>query len=269
VRNRRRMKLRIAVVQMMPKFGDVSGNIDKALSMVRSERADLYVLPELALSGYLFESPEEAASLAQESDEPVFDEFAGLAATEGVSLVVGFAERDAGTLYNSSMLLTPEGERHVYRKVQLFWGEKEIFAPGDRRPGVVESSGARLGMMICFDWIFPEIARTLALAGAQVLCHSTNLVLPYCQDAMITRCIENRVFAAVSNRTGTEARAGKELRFTGLSEIVGVDGKVLLRAGAEEEVVLAADINPLLADDKSVTPLNDLMTDRRPELYGL
>jgi predicted amidohydrolase len=263
------MSMRIAVVQMRPDFGDVEGNARKALSMVRSERADVYVLPELALSGYLFESKEEAKGLAQAPGHEVFEAFAETAQTAGATVIIGFAERGDEGLYNSSLLLGPGGERRVYRKVQLFWGEKDVFEPGDRPPAVVESSGVRLGMMICFDWIFPEVARTLALAGAQVLCHSTNLVLPYCQDAMVTRCIENRVFAAVANRVGTESRAGKELRFTGMSEIVAPDGEVLLRAGPEEETVLVAEIDPGRADDKSVTPKNDLFGDRRPKLYRL
>ncbi|MBD3348726.1 MAG: hypothetical protein GF400_05980 [Candidatus Eisenbacteria bacterium] len=261
--------MRIAVVQMRPAFGDVEGNARRAVSMIESERADLYVLPELALSGYLFESKEEATSLAQEPSDPVFDEISEAGRSAGATVVVGFAEKAGEGLYNSAILLAPDGARFVYRKVQLFAGEKDIFEPGDEPPRVIEVEGVRLGMMICFDWIFPEVARTLALGGAQILCHSANLVLPYCQDAMVTRCIENRVFAATANRVGGEARAGQELTFTGMSEIVAPDGEVVVRADVESEGVLVAGVDPGRADDKQVTPRNDLFSDRRPEIYRL
>jgi predicted amidohydrolase len=261
--------MRAAVVQMRPEFGRTERNMELAESMVSSERADLYVLPELALSGYLFESREEAVRLAQAPDDDVFDGLAALARSEGSVVVVGFAEKAGASLYNSSILLRPDGSRVVYRKIQLFWGEKGIFEPGDAPPPVVEAGGARLGMMICFDWIFPEIARTLALAGAQILCHSANLVLPYCQAALVTRCIENRVFAACANRTGTEARAGQELTFTGMSEIVAPNGDILARASVEGEEVLVVELDPGLADVKAITPENDIFTDRRTDLYRL
>ena len=157
----------------------------------------------------------------------------------------------------------------MYRKVQLFHNEKTIFEPGDRPPAVVEVGGVRLGMMICFDWIFPEVARTLALKGADILCHSTNLVLPFCQDAMVTRCIENRVFAATSNRVGTESRAGSELTFTGRSQVVAPRGEILTRAEVEGEGVFVVEIDPMLARDKAITSTNDVLGDRRPGLYEL
>jgi predicted amidohydrolase len=261
--------MRAAVVQMCPEFGDVARNIARAEEMVSSKSADVYVLPELALSGYLFESRAEATSLAQTPGDSSFDGLADLARDAGAAIVVGFAELAEDALYNSSLLLSPDGSRSVYRKIQLFWGEKAVFEPGDRRPHVVEAAGARLGMMICFDWIFPEVARTLALAGAQVLCHSANLVLPYCQAALVTRCIENRVFALCANRTGSEARVGQELTFTGMSEIVAPNGEIMVRASADREEILVADIDPAIADNKRVTPENDLFTDRRTDLYGL
>ena len=124
-------------------------------------------------------------------------------------------------------------------------------------------------MMICFDWIFPEIARTLALKGADILCHSTNLVLPFCQDAMVTRCIENRVFALTANRVGTERRAGQELTFTGRSQVVTPRGEILTRADVVGEGVFIIEIDPLLARNKAITDVNDVLGDRRPELYEL
>ena len=261
--------MRVAAVEFGPEFGAAKNNLATMEELVRSETAELYVLPELAVSGYLFESSEEARSLAQVPDAHEFDGLARLAGERGAAVIFGFAELSDEGLYNSSLLMTSDGRRIVYRKVHLFHDEKKLFLPGDRAPAVHDVSGVRLGPMICFDWIFPETARTLAVLGADILCHSANLVLPYCQEAMITRCIENRVFAITSNRTGREARAGKELSFTGMSEIVSTRGDILARAEREGNAVLVAEIDPSDARDKRVTPLNDIMSDRRPELYRL
>jgi predicted amidohydrolase len=237
--------MRVGVVQFRPVFGDIIGNVERMLELVSQARADLFVLPELALSGYIFASRDEAHSLAQ------------------------LAEKAGEKLYNAALLIAPDGARTVYRKVQLFADEKRIFDPGDRPPRPVEVAGARLGMMICFDWIFPEVARTLALAGTDILCHSANLVLPYCQDAMITRCIENRVFALTANRIGTERRAGQELTFTGRSQVISPRGEILARADVDSEEVLVAELDLSLARDKNITERNHLLTDRRPDVYRL
>jgi predicted amidohydrolase len=122
-------------------------------------------------------------------------------------------------------------------------------------------------MMICFDWIFPEACRALALQGARVVLHPSNLVLPYCQNAMTTRCIENRVFAITCNRVGTETRAGVRLRFTGQSQIVDPCGRTLVRANDRDEDLRFIDIDPQEAGDKRLTSRNDLFADRRPEAY--
>ncbi len=261
--------MKVAAVQFFPEFGAMERNLARMSELVADVRADLYVLPELAVSGYLFESESEARTLAQAPDSSAFDGLAELAHERGAAIVVGFAELARDDLYNSSLLITPEGKRQVYRKIHLFYGEKDVFQPGDRPPEVHEAAGARLGLMICFDWIFPETARSLAVLGADILCHSANLVLPYCQDAMVTRCIENRVFAVTANRTGSEERAGKKLGFTGLSEIVTPAGQILVRAGEDSEEVIVATIDPSEARDKWVTPQNNIMTDRRTHLYRL
>lgn len=261
--------MNVAVVQFRPKFGDVAGNIARLVDLMSGEHADLFVLPELALTGYLFESKEEAFALAQAPEAREFDAIAGVGREKGAAVVIGFAERAGSDLFNSSLLIAPDGSRATYRKIQLFWGEKAVFQPGDRPPSVVEVGGVTLGMMICFDWIFPEVARSLALQGADILCHPSNLVLPYCQEAMVTRCIENRVFAITANRVGTEERAGRSLTFTGLSEIVAPSGEILVRASGDGEEVHVVEIDPREARGKMITPTNDVLADRRPEVYTL
>jgi predicted amidohydrolase len=141
-----------------------------------------------------------------------------------------------------------------------------VFSTGDLEPETVDFKGTRLGMMICFDWIYPEVARILALRGATILCHPSNLVLPHCPEAMITRCLENRVFAVTANRVGTEDWRGEPVRFTGMSQVVTPTGEVLGRAGDKEERVFVTEIETERAEDKVVQG-NDIFSMRRPRLY--
>jgi predicted amidohydrolase len=123
--------------------------------------------------------------------------------------------------------------------------------------------------MICFDWFFPESMRTLALLGAEVIAHPSNLVLPYCPHAMPVRCLENMVYAITANRVGVENRKEDQtLKFTGQSQIISPKGKILIRASEDEEVLLGSKIVPEISRDKALNPLNDIFKDRRPGSYG-
>ena len=168
------------------------------------------------------------------------------------------------------MLVGPGGFISVYRKAHLYSNEKRLFTPGNTPFEVHDIGKARVGMMICFDWLFPEAARTLALKGADIICHPSNLVLPHCPQAMITRCLENRVFAVTANRVGSEARVGKErLRFIGKSQIVSPSGEVLIRASGTRPAVSVVEIDPKEARKKNINPKNDVLGDRREKLYSL
>ena len=176
-----------------------------------------------------------------------------------------------GLKHNTAVLVGPNGLILTYRKTHLFWDEFDIFTPGDLGFPVVDlpALGARVGIMICFDWVFPEATRLLALAGAEIVLHPSNLVLPYCQRAMVARSLENGVFTVTTNRIGTEQRTGKDaLAFTGGSQILDTKGEKLAGFGAMEEGLALAEIDPAVAHDKMLTPRNDILGDRRPELYG-
>jgi len=121
--------------------------------------------------------------------------------------------------------------------------------------------------MVCFDWAFPEVARVLALKGAELLCHPSNLVLTHCQQAMITRCLENSIFAVTTNRYGSESFPGGTLDFTGQSQIVSPEGKLIYRAKPDEEELFIAELDVRKSREKRITPNNDLINDRRPDYY--
>jgi len=195
------------------------------------------------------------------------DALASLCRRQSMYLVTGFAEKAGDRIYNSSLLIGPRGLIQTYRKIHLFLNEKKIFDPGDLPLEIRSVRGVKIGMMICFDWVFPEATRTLAVRGMDLLCHPSNLVLNYCQKSMLTRCLENGVFAITANRFGLEERPHGSLRFTGGSQIVGPRGDLLVRAPAQRRRIEIAAIDPKEARNKLLTPRNHLLNDRRPEFY--
>jgi len=261
---------RIGFVQYEVVYGDWEGNVARARAGIAAAGgADLLVLPELAFTGYDFPSVEAARAAAEPFGVGRSGALlAGLAAESGAVLVAGYAELAAAGCYNAAMLATPGGDLHNYRKIHLFNREQDLFLPGDAAAPVIETSAGRVGLMICFDWFFPETMRSLALRGAEVVAHPSNLVLPWCQRAMFARCIENGVFAVTANRTGTETQGGRSLTFTGASQVVGPRGAVLAQAGETGECAVAVAVDLAEARDKCIAGRNDLFGDRRPSLYA-
>jgi predicted amidohydrolase len=261
--------LRAGYFQFRPLFGKVRRNLDRVVRALDGVDADLVVLPELAFTGYHFRDRDELRALAEDpARSPVFDALRALCRARRLHLVAGFAERRRDRLFNSAALVGPRGIVHIYRKLHLFNDETTYFDRGDTDLAVQTVAGARIGMMVCFDWAFPEVARVLALKGADILCQPSNLVLSYCQQTMLTRCLENRVFAITTNRHGADQRPHGLIRFTGRSQITAPGGVLLHRGPAARDELYLAAIDPGLARDKAITPRNDLIADRRPAFYG-
>lgn len=263
--------MKVGYFQSHPEFGEVQKNLDHFSARLGSVDCELMVLPELAFSGYQFASHEEIHDLSETvPDGPTTQTCLGLARQYGMHLVVGLPEREGNQYYNSAIAVGPSGFVGCYRKTHLFFEETLFFAPGNSGLQVWDIGQARIGVMICFDWYYPEVARSLALQGADILCHPSNLVLPNCPDAMVTRSLENRVFSVTANRIGQEARGGKPpLTFIGKSEVVSPKGEILHRAPIGQEELMIVDIDVNAARDKTINPYNDLLKDRRPEMYGV
>ncbi len=255
--------------QFAPVFGDIKQNIAKVADTLHSADADLMVLPELFNTGYQFLSKDEATELSEEIPHGFTTRsLIEISTAKKMYIAAGIAERDGEACFNSAVLTGPEGFIGVYRKIHLFYEEKLWFSPGTTGFRVWETEIGAIGIMVCFDWFFPESVRTLALKGADIIAHPSNLVLPYCPEAMVTRCLENRVFAVTANRIGAEKRGDKEeLRFIGMSEIVTPRGKILSRASSGEEVLSIAEIDVTDARNKSLNPFNNLFDDRKPDFY--
>ncbi len=264
------MTVNIGFVQNSPTFGRVKANLDRATDFLSSVDADLWVLPELFATGYQFTSRREAERLSEHiPDGPTTKRLIALAKQRKCAIVAGLPEQKGRALFNSAVVVGPKGFIGSYRKSHLFYEETLWFAPGNTGFRVFQTAGATIGVMICFDWFFPESMRALSLAGADLVCHPSNLVLPHAPNAMITRCLENRVFAITADRVGSEERGNKErLTFIGSSQIVSPQGEVLVRASTDLEEVRVVGIEPKDARRKTINRYNHLFADRRADLYG-
>jgi predicted amidohydrolase len=229
--------------------------------------ADLLVLPELCNSGYNFRSHGEAWETSEEIRDSAFVRYLESQCRQhNFHLVSGFNERDGAHLYNSAILVGPQGFAGCYRKLHLFMDEKDYFRPGDAGLPIFDIGQCRIGMLVCFDWVFPEAWRILALQGADVICHPSNLVLPgLAQSSVPIHALTNRIYVVTANRIGTET----DLTFTGLSTIASPTGEVLAQAPPAKEEVRLVDMDPKLARNKEITSRNHLFADRRPEEYTL
>lgn len=255
--------MRVGFIQFAPKFARPRENLQHSVKLMSNENADLFVLPELCNTGYVFQSRGEIEKLAEPIPEgETCKRWEKFTARTDSYIVAGIAEQEGHDCYNSAVLIGPEGYVGKYRKSHLFLNEKRFFKPGDTGFSVFKAGKTKIGIMICFDWIFPEATRILALKGAEIIAHPSNLIFPYCMEAMRTRAIENHVYAITCNRTGTE----RGTTFHGESQVVGPDMKVLAKAGKKEDVQVV-EIDPAEARKKEYTPVNNIFTDRRIELY--
>ncbi|MFZ1321282.1 MAG: nitrilase-related carbon-nitrogen hydrolase [Ignavibacteria bacterium] len=267
--------MKAGYLQFKPKFGDVDFNIKKIKSLIGKNKFDLLVLPELANSGYLFSDKKELAELSEKIPNGNFCKaLQEICSKNKCYIVSGICERSGKRFYNSSILVYPDGKIVTYRKIHLFNTEKKWFTPGDiplRANEIVlkSSEKVKVGMMICFDWIFPETARTLALQGVQILCHPSNLVMQYCQRAMFTRALENHIFTITANRIGKDIKNDGEISFTGQSVIVSPKGEYIHTGSKNKEECVIVNIDPEIASDKFINPDNNLYNDRRKKLYKI
>ena len=255
--------------QFAPVFGEVQRNLETVLKAIHTFEGHLLVLPELALSGYQFLSKDEVRELAEDIPSgPTIKVLEDAVRGRDLHVVVGLAERDHNRLYNSAVLIGPKGYIGTYRKTHLFFEETLWFSPGNTGFLVWDIGRAHVGVLVCFDWFFPEAARSLAIKGADILCHPSNLVLPHCPDAMVTRCLENGVFAITANRIGREQRGEKPaLAFIGMSEFVAPNGRILYRSSQKDEELRLCGMDIAEARDKRINPYNDLFKDRQPHWY--
>ncbi len=273
-----RPPIRVSCIQFEPEFGAVDANMARASDLVRAAAAEggrLIVLPELASTGYVFESAAEAAALAEPvPDGPTTRAWAALAAELGVHIVAGIAESAGETLYNAAVIVGPEGYIGTYRKAHLWDQENVFFARGDLGFPVFDTALGKVGVAICYDGWFPETFRQLALAGAEIVCIPTNWVpmpdQPDGEAAMANTlhraaAHSNGIFIACADRVGVE----RGQPFEGQSLIIGPKAWPLAGPASRDRTeTVSALVDLDAAGRQDLNAFNSLLRDRRADIYG-
>ena len=274
--------VRVAVVQFDPQVGiqHSQANLEHSLELAREAAmngANLIVLPELANTGYLFGTRQEAFLHAELIPEgPSMQAWLDFARKHQVYLAAGLAERDGVQLFDSAVLVGPGGFIGKYRKAHLWNREKLWFTPGNLGFPVFDTPIGRIGLLICWDIWFPEVPRLLSLQGADIICSLNNWIWtppPLFDDSgkcmasylTMTAAHANNVFIAAANRIGEEQGE----RYLGCSLITGTNGWPIGKvASADEQTILYADIDLTSARSAPIwNSLNDLHRDRRVDVY--
>ena len=266
----------IAGIQTDVVFRDIEANLVTMESYVRSEVAKgthLTVFPECFTTGYCFDSLEDAFLMADTVPGPTTDRITKLCKELDTYVVCGMLEKVDTQLFNTAVLVGPEGLIGSYRKIHLpYLGVDRFTTPGDRPFEVFEACGVRIGMLICYDGGFPEAARVLALRGADVILLPTNWPPGgdyMAQFSINSRAMENGVYFVAVNRIGLE----NGFRFIGKSRICRPVGATMTSIDNDKQGIIRAEIDPIAARTKRIVRipgkhLIDRMADRRPEMYA-
>lgn len=267
---------KIAGVQTDVTLADSETNLTRMLGTLEktaAEGAKLTVFPECALSGYCFDSLDEARPFAETIPGPSTERMKKACSLLGIHVVYGLLESDGDRIFNACVLVGPDGVVGSYRKVHLpFLGIDRFTTPGDRPFGVETIGDVKVGMNICYDGSFPESARTMALAGADLIVLPTNWPPgseTFARYAINTRAMENVVYYMSVNRVGTE----RGFRFIGMSRICDTGGNTMADAPNRDETILYGEIDVVRARNKRLVRVPDKhiidrFNDRRPEMYG-
>lgn len=255
--------LSAALAQLRPGLRDVEANLAAMREVILEHPdADLVVFPELFLSGYTTETPD---LLAIAPEGPEVEAVAQAARESGCAVVFGAPEMVGGEVFNSAFCVDGDGTlAGVYRKTHLFGDEIGAFAAGDELL-VVELAGVRVGVMVCFDVEFPEVARALAVAGAEMLVTISANMDPFGRDHEVfstARALENGLPHLYVNQVGP----GERFTFAGGTLAVSPDGDTLARSDREEGVV-EADVGLSARNEERPEELRpDYLRERRPPL---
>ncbi len=270
-------KTRIACAQMDVEIGNVKANRANIIDRIKAaayKGAQLITFPECAITGYCFDSLEEAAPFAEALDGPSSQAIAAACQQAGVYAIAGFIEKDEAAFYNAAMLVGPDGVIGNYRKTHLpFLGVDRFLTPGDKPFAIFDLPIGKIGVNICYDASFPEAARALKLLGAELIILPTNWpggAWRTPEFIINARACENHLHFAAANRVGVE----RGWQFIGRSKVVDCMGDTVVEAGRESEEMLLADLDLEESNKNKIVNLAgsyeiDRLRDRRPELYGI
>jgi predicted amidohydrolase len=258
-------------------LGDPKTNREKIIATIRkaAERdAQLVIFPECALTGYAFNSLDEAVPFAESVDGRSAQAIAEVCRQTKAYAIVGFIEADGDKFYNAAMLVGPGGVVGTYRKVHLpYIGIDRFLTPGDRPFQVFDLPFGKVGVNICYDISFPEPARALKLMGAELIALITNWPTAAWRSPQFvanTRALENHVFYAAVDRIGRE----RGWDFIGRSKVIDCNGDTLAEASADAEELLVVPVALAEANNNRIVNVAgayevDRLKDRRPEFYDI
>lgn len=272
-------EIRIACIQTEPVLGEVERNLadqQVACAEALEHGADLLILPECSTTGWAFRSPAQARALA----EPVpggraWEQWSALCRDHGVHLVAGIVEADGDALFNTAVLIGPDGLVGRYRKAHTWALEKTFYEPGDLGVPVFDTPLGRIGMHICYDCWFPESFRLMAAQGADLICAPSNWVpVPTQRDDLpamanllcMTAAHSNVVYVAAASRVG----ADDDQPFIGQSIIVDHSGWPLAGPASDEKPeIIYADVDLIGSRaERHGNPFNQPLRDRRIDVYA-
>ncbi len=258
--------MKVAQLQINPVLGKEEDNIKQISGLLNNcSDADIIVLPELANSGYNFLTKERAELFAVHHHHDNFISFLKEYSVKlNAAIISGYFEIDGDNYYNSSIFIDPKGNMCNYRKAHLFMNERNIFQPGNVGFPIMEYMGVKIGMLICFDYLFPEAWRILALKGADIIAHPSNLVTLNARKVVPAQAVINRIFIATTNRTGKD----NGLVFNGNTTLYNPSGEIVASLNDHETGILFSDIDPEMTRNKMITDLNHVLNDRRPDIYS-
>ncbi len=262
---------RVAAIQFEPKMFAKEANIETLLALCDEAAANgarLIVTPEMATTGYCWASRAEVAPEVEPIPGPTTDRFAALAARRGCWIVVSLPEvaPATGVYYNSAVLIGPHGIEGLYRKTHSYISEPKWAKDGDLGLPVFDTPLGRIAMTICMDASFPETTRIPAVNGADVICFPTNWLSEKAPSpTWMARALESGVWFISANRWGAE----RGVQFDGGSCVIAPDGTVQSSLDVGDGIVYG-EVDIARGRDKRPRPgrSDDLLADRRPELYG-
>lgn len=270
------MTIRVAACQIDPQLGEVDRNlehIERVVAEAATSGARLVLLPEAAVTGYVFENLDEALAVAQRAGAVAEQRLADAAVSNHVALIVGTLEAEAREVFNTALILASDGRRFRYRKMHLpFLGVDRFATPGQDAPEVYDLAGMRVGVLICYDLRFPEAARICALEGADLVALPTNWPVGVEFHPGIfapARAAENHVYLLACDRVGEE----RGTTFIGRSMLLDYNGRERAKASDTDEEILVGEVDFELARQTHQRRIPgehewDTINDRRPGLYG-
>ncbi|MEM2122648.1 MAG: nitrilase-related carbon-nitrogen hydrolase [Candidatus Bathyarchaeia archaeon] len=260
--------MKIYALQLKCELADKEANlrrIEKWLDLLHKDEPDLILFPELSTTGY---NPiligDKFREMAEPLPGPTTEKLSRKADEYNVRIILGIAERDGEDTYNSAAIVEPGGRVSKFRKVHLYGYEPRFFSPGQDYP-VFDTKIGQLGIMICYDSSFPEVARILTLKGAQLILVPSAWRyqdLDLWRMVINTRAFENTVYVAASNRVGVEGG----LHLFGNSKIIDPRGGTVSEGELDKEMAVSADVN--LEEINRYRDELRMLRDRKPETYS-